>query len=235
MNKKIAVISSYSTDRLIEAKTGVVLKEQSGGPALFITKALTKMNVDATVYAGEPLLVEMAIHEDEEYGIIRQQSTPQSFPLPNTDVTIFSTILREWTLDNIHNYKGKIFLDIQGYVRDGSDFGKKQIWKDAGQYADAIFCLKGNEVEMQYIPVDVLHKQKQQRMVITTLDREGVQIDYKGKSTKVTPKEVIKPPNTIGAGDTFFANFVGKFVQTGDLEYSANHALLQTSEYLRNL
>lgn len=69
-----------------------------------------------------------------------------------TPFLLISTLLDEFSLKGISNFKGKTFLDIQGYARDGKDFGKKKHWKPDKEIVDSIFCLKGTKQEIEYIP-----------------------------------------------------------------------------------
>jgi hypothetical protein len=234
-NKTIAIVSSYTTDRLLNGDTGEIIKDQRGGPALYAAAALERLGITPHVYTHSEILVKMRVYEDEEFGSAEYPHTPKPFPNVTEDAAIFSTILKEWSLDGAHDYKGRIFMDVQGYVRDGSDFGKKIMWEAADQYMDAVFCMRGNAFEMQYIPQKVLDDQKAKRMLITTYDKKGAIIFYKGKETKIVPKTIVSPPNSIGAGDTFLSSFLAKFLKTEDVELSGTFAADRTSEFLATI
>lgn len=231
----ISVISTYATDRLIDGKSKQVMREQRGGPVLYLVKALEELGLKPQIYTGEELLVEILVQEHDEFGSVRQQPDHLPLPILDSQAAIVSTILDEWDLGNANAYKGKLFVDIQGYVRDGSDFGKKKAWATIETLAQSIFCLKGNTVEIGMLPPDVVEDQKKNRMLIITKDREGVEIFYKGKRVEDKPTTIIHPPNTIGAGDTFFANFVYQFMTTENVESATRFALDKTSEFLSQI
>ena len=232
---KISVISTYATDLLIDVKTKKTLREQRGGPVLYLESALESLGIKPKVFTGEELLVEILVQEHDEFGSIHQQPHPLPLPLLETGTAIVSTILNEWDLRNANNYSGKLFVDIQGYVRDGSDFGKKKSWEGIETIAPYLFCIKGNVVEIGMLPDEVVAEQKRKRMLIITKDKEGVEIYYKGERKECKPSNVIHPPNTIGAGDTFFANFVYKFMTGNTVENAGNFALDKTSEFLSRI
>lgn len=231
----ISVVSSYATDRLINAATMQVIKEQRGGPVLYIVQALQALGLEPRVYTGEEMLVEILVREDDEFGKIHEARVKNPLPKLHTDSTIVSTLLDEWDLSKASDYSGKLFVDIQGYVRDGSAFGRKKAWEDITVLAPAIFCLKGNDVEVGMLPQEVIADQSQNRMLIITKDSAGVEIHYKNERYDYAPQQVMHPPHTIGAGDTWFANFVAKFIATEDVTQSANFAMDKTSEFLQNI
>jgi hypothetical protein len=231
--ESIAVVSTYATDRTIYEKTGII-EETPGGPILFIKNALEKLGLKPEVYSGEQMLVEILVKENDEFGKINEPTSKRPLPTILTEAAIVSTLLDEWTLMNAGDYKGRLFVDIQGYVRDGSAFGKKKAWNEVRAFASNIFCLKGNDVEMQYLPPDVLEAQKG-RLLIITSGKEGAEIFYKHQRFQFSPGQIIKPRHTIGAGDTFFANFVYKFLETESIEDSTRFALSRTSKFLADI
>lgn len=228
-----AIISSCSVDRLINGYTGAIIKDQPGGPGLHLAAAFKTLDIIPKMYSQDDILVKIRVFEDDEFGSTEFSKPPKGFPTLTEDAAIFSTILREWSLKEIHDYKGKLFMDIQGYVRDGTDYGKKVMWDNARNYIDTIFCLKGNEVEMQYIPHDVLLDQRRNRMLITTHGKKGVTIAYRGKEIYIAPFTIAAPKNTIGAGDTFLASFVAKYMQTEDISTSGAFAVERTTAFLK--
>jgi hypothetical protein len=238
MNKEnISIISTYATDRLIDADTIQIIQEQKGGPVLYIVRALETLGLEPKVYTAEEMLVEILVRKDDEFGKINEPKKKNKLPRLDTESAIVSTLLDEWNLSNASTYGGKLFVDIQGYVRDGSAFGKKKAWNDVRNIAPHIFCLKGNEVEIGMLPKEVVDDQKKNRMLIITKGKNGVEIFYKSKHTVsiLKPSEIQNPKNTIGAGDTFFANFVYEFMLTNDVKKSADFALKKTSQFLSNI
>ncbi|MBI5358199.1 hypothetical protein HZB69_01045 [Candidatus Amesbacteria bacterium] len=233
--KNISVVSSYATDRLIEARPGKVIREQKGGPVLYLAHALEKHGLHPEIFTGEKLLVEILVKQNDEFGSIKQK--PERLPLPpiKTGSAIVSTILDEWDLSNAGEYPGLLFVDIQGYVRDGSDFGEKKAWEDVRNIAPFVFCLKGNTVEIGMLPPDIIENQKKDKMLIVTKDKAGTEVFFRGNHVISAPSRIVHPPNTIGAGDTFFANFVYQFMTTDNVESAAHFALDKTSEFLSKI
>lgn len=235
MNNKreqIAIVSTYATDRKIYERSGAI-EETPGGPLLFLKKALEELGLTPKIFHGENMLVEILVKEGDEFGKINEPRIKSPFPKVKAGSAIVSTLLDEWDLTDADQYRGKLFVDVQGYVRDGSAFGKKKSWQGVEDVAPNIFCLKGNSIEINMLPPEVVSDQKSKRMLITTRGKDGVEIFYQGQKLDIRPREVIKPKDTVGAGDTFFANFVYQFIKTGSTRKSAGFALQKTSEFLK--
>lgn len=235
MSKEISVISTFATDRLIDGKTKETINEQKGGPILYLTQALEGLGLTPKLFYGEELLVEILVMEHDEFGSIKDQ--PKRLTLPDivTPSAIVSTLLDEWDLTNAKQYPGHLFVDIQGYVRDGSDFGKKKAWNELSTLAPYIFCLKGNDIEVTHIPEDVVSAQKRERMLIITKDKRGVEVYHQGQAYNFQPKTIVRPKHTIGAGDTFFANFVYHFMETENIPETTTFALERTTRFLEKI
>lgn len=232
--ESIAIISTFATDRKIYEKTEVI-EETPGGPMLFIKAALEKLGLKPEIFYGEQVLVEILVKENDELGKINEPKIKKPLPKITSNSAIVSTLLDEWSLTNVGEYKGQLFVDIQGYVRDGSTFGKKKAWEEIKELTPYIFCLKGNDLEIAQLPKEVVDDQKKDRMLIVTKGQRGVEIFYRGNSYNFVPKRIIKPKHTIGAGDTWFASFVAKFIETADVAKSAKFALDRTSDFLETL
>lgn len=158
-------------------------------------------------------------------------------PLPDivTPSAIVSTLLDEWDLTNAKKYPGRLFVDVQGYVRDGSDFGKKKAWDEVKALAPYIFCLKGNDVEVGHLPEEIIFDQKRERMLVVTKDKREVEVYYQSQAYNFQPETIVKPKHTIGAGDTFFANFVYQFMETENIPEATTFALERTTRFLEKI
>lgn len=125
---EITILSSLAEDRLIDKK-GNLIKKQKGGPAQYLKNVFLKEDIGFNIY-GKPNVfdVEILITKDGEFGKINTKVKPISldFSAIKTPFAVISTVLDEYKLDNINQFSGKVFLDVQGYVRNGKDFGKKR-------------------------------------------------------------------------------------------------------------
>lgn len=232
MKKKLTLLSRYAKDIFLDSNNKV-LSEAEGGPAFYLTKILEKSKITFQVCLVEKVNVEILLNEEGEFGRIKSNHNPSHISYNNitSDYLVISTLLDDFDLSGINAFKGKVFLDIQGYVRDGKDFGKKVSWNPKEEIAQKIFCLKGTEEEIQFVDPNTIEKQKS-KMLIVTKGSEGCDLYWKGKKFSFGPKELIKTKNTVGAGDSFFAIFVSQFIKSGDPVKSAQQAVLKTSEFL---
>ncbi|QQG44204.1 MAG: hypothetical protein HYW86_05090 [Candidatus Roizmanbacteria bacterium] len=210
----ISIFSSFAKDYLYNEK-GNFLSKQKGGPAYYITQALKKAAVDFKLEHVFKLKTEILIKENDEFGKITAVPVPFKIDFSNIDAPylLISSLLNEFSLDGIGDYKGQIFLDIQGYVRDGQDFGKKKHWRPGKGIQQSIFCLKAGDYEISYIPKSFIEIQKEKILLITK-GTKGCDLFVFGKKYSFETQRVIKTKNTLGAGDTFFANFVSNYMKT---------------------
>ncbi len=231
MNKGISIVSTNAIDRLIRSN-GEVISQQLGGPLLFLEQAVKTLDVPQLI-TGEPINVEILITEKGEFGKILVQPKPKSLPIKRlSGFAIVSTLLREWDITNCIDYKGKLFVDIQGYVRDGNDFGKKKMWSEVSNFSAHIFCLKGTGEEILYLPDNIIEDQKN-RLLIITHGKNGVELFYKNTPFFIPVTRVIKSRDTIGAGDTFFGYFAASMYLGKEPVQAAESAMKQTTDFLR--
>jgi len=213
-------------------ESGQVLSTQEGGPALFISQAFQAENVPHRSFENEKLVVEILVTKTGEFGKVPiRPKVAQPKPGELTDWTIISTVLDEWDLFSAENLPAHLFLDLQGYVRDGDDFGKKKYWKQIGKLGDKIFCIKSTREEMAYIPDGVLKDQKNRLLVITD-GSKGTEIFSQGIRYRIPTKAIKKLKNTIGAGDTFLAYFVASLYKGLGVEQAGEYARDRTHAFL---
>jgi hypothetical protein len=230
MKKGITLLSTYAKDVLLN-ESGELLSELKGGPLFFMDQVLKSTNISYNKVFGDEMVVEVLIKD----GIEKSKINPvkqKDIPIEKlNEWTILSTILREWNIDSLKRYKGKLFIDIQGYVRDGSKYGGKQIWTELEDEQIKAACLKGTAEEMQYLPKNILENQKQRLMIITN-GADDIVFFYRGNKLSIKPKPIISPKDTIGAGDTFFTHAVCNLYKKLPVREAIQLAADATSEFL---
>jgi hypothetical protein len=231
-DKKITVLSTFAEDILID-ETGRIIRKQKGGPAFYLTKAFKERGISVNLVTAPSMKVEILIKGGEEYGRIKKKPKPQEidFSSIKTPYLLISTILDEFDLKGISAFRGKVFLDVQGYVRNGQDFGKKKYWKVPKEVAESIFCLKGTEKEMRYLPTPFLKSQKQKVLLITK-GKSSCDVYAFRKMKSFKPSRIVKGVDTIGAGDYLFADFLINFLKTQNPFISAKIAVENTTKFL---
>lgn len=226
----ISVISSFTEDILLNHKNEL-LETHDAGPAFFISNALKDDETPFRLISGNSMTVEILITPEGEFGRIPEKPDTQPITASLSEWTILSTVLNEWDPQSIRKWPTRLFVDLQGFVRNGNDFGKKQTWKEISSLADNIFCLKGTAEEIKYIPASVLKSQKQRLLLITHGGR-GVDVFYKGQHTFVPAKKINGLRNTIGAGDTFLAYFISSMYKGKQPVEAAGYACAKTATFL---
>jgi len=232
MPEKLTILSTFAKDILIDERTGSKA-EQAGGPALYLTKVFQQENIPVNVISPPEMRVEILLNDKGEFGKVPERAEPVKvdFKKIETDYLVISTLLDDFSLDGLEKYQGRVFVDLQGFVRDGTDFGKKKKWEPAPEIQNKIFCLKGTDEELSYLKPEFVENQKK-KILLRTLGKNGAEIYYFGAKFVTRPAQIIEPKNTIGAGDTYFAYFILKFAETGDVKVSAEYASDKVSEFL---
>ena len=223
----VTVVSSFANDAVLN-KQGQVVSLRRGGPAYFVKNIFEQEKIKFDLVVGEEIDVEILVTESGEFGRVKTQIRNQNLGDIKTECLLLSTIVNEWPF-MLKKYSGILFIDIQGFVRDPSDFGKKRMISVPKRYRP--FCVKGTEQEICYLPLDFIESQKE-RCLIVTKGIMGSTIFYKRKEFTFKPRKIARVLHTIGAGDTFFALFFAEFSRTHDVRVSGNYATEETILFL---
>lgn len=230
--QKLTILSTFAQDKIINKESNLIYR-QKGGPAFYFINIFKKESVSFNPILGSKVKVEILVAKGSEFGRVREipKTKKINFEKIKTPFLLISTIYKEFNLSGISKFQGKIFLDIQGYVRDIKKFGKKQQWRPKNEIISSIFCLKGTEEEIKYIPYNFLKEQKQKILIITK-GKSGCDVLAFGKKYEIKIKKPINTEDALGAGDTFFAFVVSKFLKTNNILKSVRYAVDKTSEFL---
>lgn len=213
----VTIISSFADDVIIDGEKKIIKK---GGPAKFIENALIKLNLDYKIITGKRGKVE--IEMEKEIGKILLSEKIDFKPEPQPEFVIISTLKDEYPLKAEGRFN---CLDIQGYVRR-YDFSKKMFSSKELKKFDII---KGTEEELSYLSKKDLSKKS---IILETKGKEGCVIRKDNQKIIIKPK-IVDSPDTIGAGDTFFAVFCITYYQTRDLELSGRTAAKEVGKFLK--
>lgn len=227
----ITIISSFTEDILINNKNEVI-ETHSAGPAFFISNALKDDDTPFQLITGNPMTVEILVTPEGEFGRIPEKPITRPIIENISEWTVLSTVLKEWDPESIRKWPERLFVDLQGFVRNGNDFGKKQTWEKIASFKENVFCLKGTAEEVKYIPEEVLESQKKRLLLITHGDK-GVDVFFNGQRTFIPTKKISGLKNTIGAGDTFLAYFVSCIYKGERPVAAAEYACKKTVVFLK--
>jgi pfkB family carbohydrate kinase len=239
MKKCITIISSSAEDIFIDSEKEII-KKRKGGPAYFIQQALLERGVNFDYidkwHAKIQLFQTNSGKPNDELFRGRVVGLIPKFNVPTkltTEYMLISTIADEWNLDAIKNYRGKVFLDIQGYVRNPKKFSEKIKWPAISSLIDYIYCLKGTREEIKFLPRDII-KVAKRKLLIVTNGPNTVKLFYNNKSFRFSVNMVRNNTDTIGAGDTFFAHFIAGLYTGCGIKKSIKMAINKTRIFLMN-
>ena len=232
LNKKITILSTFTEDKIID-ESNKSTETQKGGPAFYIANVFKKEKVIFNVIKTPTIKIEIKLEKDGEVGRVRVRPRVKKidFSKIKSKFLVISTILKEFNLSGISKYKGKVFLDIQGYVRDGQNLGGKKLFCQNNEVTDSIFCLKGTKEEIGYLQKDFIKTQKKKILIMTKGDK-GCEVFILGEKYTIKPRKALKTKNTIGAGDTFLGHFIVYLYKYGDPIKGLRFATEKTSKFL---
>ncbi len=231
-NKKITILSTFTEDKIID-KANKTIKTQKGGPSFYISNVFKREKLVFNIIKTPTIKIEIKLKKDGEVGRVKTKPKIKkiNFGKIKSEFLVISTIIKEFNLRGISKFKGKIFLDIQGYVRGGKNLGGKKLFHQSNEVTSSIFCLKGTEEEIRYLQKDFVKNQKQKILIITK-GSKGCEAFIFGKKYVIKPKKILDIKNTIGAGDTFFAYFVSQMYKNNNPVKSIKYATEKTSNFL---
>lgn len=226
----ITVLSTYATDVLVDDRKRVISK-QIGGPARFINQVFDAEAVPYQLFTNKGFTVKILLDSSGEHGKVDHANvTKSAAKLTLNDWVLVSTILKDWDLSSIKPVP-RLFVDIQGYVRRNNRFGGKRVSSEFAKVADNIYCLKGTEEEIGYLPADIIEKQSN-KLLLVTKGKQGVDVYHKGSCVTVDTIPVENLRDTVGAGDTFFAYVVAFMSRGMDAVDATTKACVMTSHFL---
>lgn len=227
----ISVVSSFSDDILLD-KAGHYLDIKPGGPALFITKVLKDEHIVFKLFSTDKLITEIKLMGDDEFGKLKFSPKPiKAEKIKLNSWTIVSTINSEWDISRIRKVD-YLFLDVQGFVREGRHFGKKKNWPQVTELTDRIYGIKGTAEEISCLPKQFVRHQKK-KLLVTTYGVDGAEVFWRGIKYKIKAEPIKGLTDTIGAGDTFFTHFVLGLYHNFHPKEAAEEASRKTAIFLR--
>lgn len=225
------VFASFAEDILLNEERQE-LKRQMGGPAFFIQDALGKMGSKFELTSSTPAQVELVMTNAGETHtkLVAKAAafTPRFADLSGKGVLI-STTINEINLQGLEKFPGPAFIDVQGYVRYPEDSSQKRVWEE-GRQLEA-FCLKATQVELAFLPPELVERQKQKILVVTK-GGEGLDLYFENTVQSIPVSKKIAGRDTIGAGDTLLANFAARYLQTGNVFGSITFAMSEVADFL---
>lgn len=231
MKEAVELYSTLAEDTKLRPN-GEVISRQEGGPLLFIKNVFDQEGIPYVVHPGLIMGVEILIRDDGEFGKIKPPERIIKATQSDNWIVV-STLLDEWDISGIESIDPNVFLDIQGYVRDGSAFGKKKHWAPTAQLQSSILCMKGTSEELEYVPQDIVEKQKES-ILISTMGENGLDLFWQSNRIHVPANKVQDLPDTVGAGDTFFSYFIAAMFKGDDPVIAATYATQKTAKFLKS-
>jgi hypothetical protein len=227
----ITIYASYAQDTLLREHGGCEVRQ--GGPAFYISQQLCCARTPFTLFAPEPAEVMIEMRDGAEVGTVSVPPVPRVIAIRKNEnaAVLISSIFNEFVFTG--NYLGtRVYLDVQGFVRAARVFNPAGFWCPSCALSGIPFCVKATSEELRFLPPAFVSVQKD-RMLIITKGAEGCDVFVKGKQLSCKPKRRISAPDTLGAGDTFFAAFVASFERTRAVKRSVRYAMRAVEKFLQ--
>ena len=127
--RTLTVVSTFVDDVLLNGQEKL-FEIRPGGPAEFFCRVFEKTSLSVQLITGRRMQVRIKVVPGmPEVGKVVDDGGVQALPKIDSPNLILSTLAREWDALSLKDYLGRVFLDVQGFVRDPTaGFGKKQMW-----------------------------------------------------------------------------------------------------------
>lgn len=166
----IKIFSTYTQD-IIQNQESRITAVRNGGPALFLEQTFKKHRIQYKMNATKAEVLITITANGEEKGISKSSPEKRKIKYAKNDIVIISTIGKEYILDDNLPKEARVFLDIQGYIREKN----KNL-----NFLDNIFCIKGNHKEINKLSKKILLHQKKKLLIVTN-GKNGATIYFKNK------------------------------------------------------
>ncbi len=227
----LRVFASFAEDILLDERRNE-LKRQIGGPAYFIQNALERLGAEFELTASTPAQVELIMTNAGETNtklVAKAAAFTPRYANMACEGALISTTINEIELNGLEYFKGLVFIDAQGYVRNPEDSSRRMLWQEGKNLN--VFCLKATESEVKFLPGNLVRKQKKKLLIISK-GGEGLDLYWKGKLYYLSLPNPVIGRDTIGAGDTLLANFAVRYLHSGDAVMAANLAMDSVRKFL---
>ena len=219
----IQVFSSFADDIIVYRDNQLI----PWWPALWIKKTLENLEADYILHtwtrSGVVRIDKDGNGEDRWY--ILSTSEIIFSDVEFCDIILISTLKREFDVKNLETISNIICIDLQGFLR-GEDW-KKQRFDCRNINSKWKIFIKVTRDEFSYLE----HHENLNHTFIITNGGSEIEILWPGINFLI-PTIVGKFPDTIGAGDTFFASFAFFYSQNEDIRDSVHQASYYTYKFL---
>jgi sugar/nucleoside kinase (ribokinase family) len=168
-------------------------------------------------------------------GQIDARDIPQK--LYDAKIVYVSTVLDDVSPQALKQFNNSLIaLDIQGFIRKGSD--KRWIranWDNAKEYLKNVNVLKMSDYEKQFFPMSFEEAVKigNLEVILLTLGKNGV-VAYSNGNYYHMPALAKKVVSSIGAGDYFLTCFTESYHKNRNVSESLKLASLDVASFLEN-
>jgi membrane complex biogenesis BtpA family protein len=224
------LVSSFSFDHIDNQGQKTI---SPGGPAYFISNVFKAKKLSYNLATSNITKVNEKIINGESVGSdveVPKLILPKNLNYKNI---VISTQLQEFNLGKLVDAKANIYLDLQGYVSD-EKFGEMKNLKLKKEIWEKLSYVKCNQKELKYLPENFVEYIKNNKVFIITKGSNGVEYYFKGKKYFIQSEPVVKIKDTLGAGDTFFANFVYYNICFKNIRMAITKAMKNTEIFLQN-
>lgn len=240
MENGISLISTYVDDIFISHDNKVLSVDQAG-PLYYLDQSIDK-NIPKHLFYGEKITINLFLTKDgqpdesKHRGVVKDPIISKLALTSNlSNWSIVSTVFDEWNLSPFRQYKGKLCIDIQGYVRKYPYMSVKKNLNKFKEIFSSAYCIKGTRKEISFVPQDIIRNVQKKGIVLITDENNSITIIDNDKSTKVDPPLIQNVKISKGSGDILFGHYVSCLYKGVDSIESAKIAAYNTSLFLEKI
>lgn len=224
---RIFVCSNFAKD-IINNKNESTILEKAGGPAFWITSYFKKNNIKYFIpKENKKDIVLIKINKyNQEYGSIKKLNRIciEKKISSKTSATIVSTLGNQIS-QKYFNTMPNIFLDVQGFVRSGNNM-------KLNKYNSKFIAIKTTNKELLKLDKKFVNYYKINGILIITKGKDRIVAWDHGEKILIPVRPIYNLHDTIGAGDTFLAAFVVKYIIDNNCKNALIFARNETRKFL---
>ena len=196
----------------------------NGGMAMNVYANLMALGVDCNIITDSGITKTRYVDETSNQMLLRvdeNDKVPQITykQLDSIDYNKYDAIV-------ISDYdKGFLSIDDIGYIANNHHMVFMDTKKDLSHWCEYVFCIKINNKE--YLKNQIWIDHKFNNISVVTLGDKGAMYSYKEENIKqklipITEEHPVR--DLTGAGDTFLASLVAKYLENEDIEQAIEFA-----------
>jgi D-beta-D-heptose 7-phosphate kinase/D-beta-D-heptose 1-phosphate adenosyltransferase len=198
--------------------------KSNGGMAMNVYANLMALGIQCDIITNSGITKTRYIDETSNQMLLRVDENDDIKPISSKDLEVIG--FDEYDAIVISDYnKGFLSIDNISYIANNHHMVFLDTKKDLSHWSDYVFCIKINNKE--YLKNQIWIDHSFNNISVITLGDKGAMYSYRQNNIKqklipITEEHPVR--DLTGAGDTFLASLVAKYLENEDIEQAIEFA-----------